>query len=83
MQEKPENPHKPTEENPAAESSQTEDYDTSLYSENLVFGSKKKLANVFKGRVVTKKELAEHGYILVLLSKNFVFSKFREAGNKY
>ena len=61
-QEKPENPHNPTKENlPAAENSQTADYDTTLYSEDLVFGSKKKLADVYKGRVVTKLELAGHG----------------------
>ncbi|KAL5258036.1 hypothetical protein ACHWQZ_G012851 [Mnemiopsis leidyi] len=61
-EEKPENPHNPTKENlPAAENSQTADYDSTLYTEDLVYGSKKKLADVYKGRVVTKLELAGHG----------------------
>ena len=67
------NPHIPTTDNPVPsneqteqteqteQKEQTEQYDSTLYSEELVYGSKKKLANVYRGRVVTKPELAEHG----------------------
>lgn len=64
------NPHNPISDNPVPsneqteqkeQAEQTEQYDSTLYSEELVYGSKKKLANVYRGRVVTKPELAEHG----------------------
>jgi hypothetical protein len=58
------NPHLPSEDRstPSSEhASQSEEYDPSLYSEDLVYGSNKKLANVYRGRVVTKQELADHG----------------------
>ena len=59
--------HNPISDNPVPSNEQTEQkeqneqYDSTLYSEELVYGSKKKLANVYRGRVVTKPELAEHG----------------------
>lgn len=58
------NPHFPSEDSTTVtpeQATQNTEYDTSLYTEELVYGSKKKLANVYRGRVVTKQELANHG----------------------
>lgn len=40
------------------------EYDKFVYTEELVYGSQKKLAPVYSGMVFTKQQLAEHGYAL-------------------